>query len=255
MDKPKFKVGDICVTDCPEFPHVHHSVVKITGEDSALHPHYIVKRAAFNTNRELVWLSSECGYFENELILLEDFLSLYAPNSYPAEVEKYAQAVGLLTNKEVPTIVGNPIAEEDIPTKPTNPKDALGIKKAPLHCVPLPPLVELGLAMLEGARKYGCHNYREMGVKASVYFDAVIRHIFAWWEGQDVDEDSGVSHVTKAIACLFVLRDAQLGGKCDDDRPIGNGINYQTINETVAKILEKYPDCKPAFRRKENAKD
>lgn len=133
--------------------------------------------------------------------------------------------------------------------KPSNPKDALGIAKAPLHCVPLPPLYELGLAMMEGGRKYGTHNYRAIGVRASTYFDASMRHIMAWWEGEDTDPDSGMAHITKAIASLFVLRDAQLMGKCQDDRPIKHpeGLDFNRLNEQVATILEKYPDCAEPF--------
>ena len=42
----------------------------------------------------------------------------------------------------------------------------------------------------------------------------------AWWEGEDVDPDSGLSHITKAIATLVVLRDSQINLNVDDDRPI-----------------------------------
>ena len=100
--------------------------------------------------------------------------------------------------------------------KESNPKDAVGIKKAPFSTVPSPVVAEVGLAMLEGALKYGRHNYRAIGVRSSVYFDAALRHLTAWWEGQDVDPDSGLSHITKALACLFVLRDANLIGKLVD---------------------------------------
>ncbi|GAF71532.1 unnamed protein product, partial [marine sediment metagenome] len=34
-------------------------------------------------------------------------------------------------------------------TKPTNPKQALGIKKVPTHCIPSGPMLEAGLAMME----------------------------------------------------------------------------------------------------------
>lgn len=127
--------------------------------------------------------------------------------------------------------------------KPTNPKDALGIKKAPLSCVPLPVLMELGIGMLEGACKYGRHNYRSIGVRASVYFDAVCRHLFAWWEGEDLDPDSGMPHVVKAMACLAVLRDAQIQGQYTDDRPPVSPEGWmQELNAKAAAILERYPD-------------
>ena len=48
--------------------------------------------------------------------------------------------------------------------KPTNPKDALGIKKAPLSTLPTGPMYEVALAMLEGARTYGRHKYRRKDI-------------------------------------------------------------------------------------------
>lgn len=75
-------------------------------------------------------------------------------------------------------------------SKPTNPKDAFGIKKASLSCVSSPVLMELGIAMQEGACKYGRHNYRVIGVRGSVYYDATLRHLMSWWEGEDIDPDS-----------------------------------------------------------------
>jgi hypothetical protein len=80
-------------------------------------------------------------------------------------------------------------------------------------------LAEIGVAMLEGAQKYGRHNWRKTGVCASTYYDASLRHLMAWWEGETIDPDSGLPHITKAIASLVVLRDAQLHLQCEDDRP------------------------------------
>jgi len=137
-------------------------------------------------------------------------------------------------------------------TKPTNPKDALGIKKVPFHCVPCGPLMELGLAMMEGGRKYGSHNYRSVGVRSSVYYDAVIRHLMAWWEGEDIDPDSGVFHIIKAIACLFVLRDSMLMGNCEDDRPLKypEGLDISQLNKQAEEIIQKYPYCVKPFTEK-----
>lgn len=132
--------------------------------------------------------------------------------------------------------------------KPSNPKDACGIKKAPMSCVPLPVLMELGLGMMEGGAKYGRHNFRVIGVRASVYFDAACRHLFAWWEGEDLDPDSGMPHIVKAMACLAVLRDAQIQGQCTDDRPPRSPEGWvANLNSKAAFILEKYPNPLPPY--------
>jgi hypothetical protein len=158
-------------------------------------------------------------------------------------------------------------------TKPSNPKDALGIMKVPASTLSAPVSSEVGIAMLEGALKYGRHNYRAIGVRASVYYDAVVaRHMALWWEGEDEDPDTceaapegedtgfyngegkpvlrgtGLSHITKAIAGLFVLRDAMIQGKFIDDRPPRSAPGWQTKhNKMVKALLKKYPTAVPPY--------
>lgn len=128
-------------------------------------------------------------------------------------------------------------------SKPSNPKDAMGIKKVPMSCVSAPVIAEIGLGMMEGAMKYGRHNYRVIGVRASVYYDAVMRHMMAYWEGEDIDPDSGLPHVSKAMASLAVLRDAQIQGNCTDDRPPrAAGQWMQELNAKAAALVDKYPE-------------
>jgi hypothetical protein len=137
--------------------------------------------------------------------------------------------------------------------KPTNPKDAVGIAKVPVSCIPMTVLGELGLALMEGARKYGRANWRKSGVRYSVYYDAVWRHMGAWWEGQDLDPDSGRSHLVKAIASLTVLLDSIQFGNAVDDRPIRpTDQDWMTkLNAGAAELLKRYPECKPPCTEKD----
>lgn len=138
-------------------------------------------------------------------------------------------------------------------TKPTNPKDALAIKKAPLSTLPTGPMYEVALAMLEGARKYGRHNYRVMGVKASVYYDAAMGHLTSFWEGENIDPASGIHHLGKAMACLVVLRDSMMMENWIDDRPPrypNNPTELMRDNPIVGIILKKYPDCVEPYTEK-----
>lgn len=131
--------------------------------------------------------------------------------------------------------------------KETNPKDAVGTSRVPmLSVLPLRVLSGVALALLEGARKYGRHNYRRVGVRASVYMDAAGRHLSAWWEGEDIDPDSGLSHIDKAIASLVVLRDCMHAGNWVDDRPPRAVEWMAEANARAKAIVEKYPDAKPA---------
>lgn len=158
-------------------------------------------------------------------------------------------------------------------TKPSNPKDALGINKVPYSTISQPVMAEVGVAMLEGALKYGRHNYRAIGVRASVYFDAgAARHMALWWEGEDEDPDTcelapegqdtgvyngdgkavipgtGLHHITKAIAGLCVIRDAMIQGKFIDDRPPKSPKGWQNaMNKKVKALNKKYPNAVPPY--------
>jgi hypothetical protein len=140
--------------------------------------------------------------------------------------------------------------------KLSNPKDVFGVKKAPMSTVSAVVLAEIGVAMAEGAAKYGRHNYRAVGVRSSVYYDATMRHLMAWWEGEDIDPESGMSHIVKAITSLVVLRDAQLFGMATDDRPPAC-IGFQArLNELTAEILARHADKHPHhYTQKETGAD
>lgn len=151
---------------------------------------------------------------------------------------------GRLEGKDQPdrptqAAVGHPNA------KPSNPKQGFGVQKYAVSTVSAPVLAEWSLGMLEGALKYGRHNYRLAGVRASVYYDATMRHLTAWWEGEDYDPDSkaNLHHISKAIASLSVLRDAMIMDKFKDDRPPKPPADWQkNINESVKKLLAAFPN-------------
>lgn len=140
--------------------------------------------------------------------------------------------------------------------KDTNPKDIIGMKKAPISTLSCAVLYEMGLGMLEGARKYGRHNYRVLGVSATIYYDAAMGHLMDWWEGEDIDPDSGLSHVIKAMTALAVLRDSMLMGNWIDDRPLRNPnkLYKKYFNPKAQEIIKKYPDYVVSFLEKDKKK-
>jgi hypothetical protein len=105
------------------------------------------------------------------------------------------------------------------PLPDTNPKTAFGVQKAPLHLIPPPALLAVAGVMGLGAKKYGPYNWREHAVSASVYQAAAMRHLLAWWSGEDLDPESGQSHLAHAMACCAIVLDAAAVGKLNDDRP------------------------------------
>jgi hypothetical protein len=107
------------------------------------------------------------------------------------------------------------------------PTDTLGFKVnvsidsgTPFHVLPWRVVMEMALGMMEGGRKYGRHNYRKVGVRASVYYDATMRHLADWMAGKPIDHESGLSHLSKALSSSQVLLDSMVKGNWVDDRPI-----------------------------------
>lgn len=76
--------------------------------------------------------------------------------------------------------------------------------------------------MLNGALKYGRSNFRVEPVRASIYHDALLRHMAAWFDGEETDPDDGVPHLAAALANLAILADAQVHGTLIDDRNTGD---------------------------------
>lgn len=141
-------------------------------------------------------------------------------------------------------------------TKPSNPKDAVGIRKVPMSVLPLPVMYEAALGMLEGALKYGRHNFRAIGVRASVYYDAARRHMDAFWEGEDIDPASGLSHIAKAISSLVVLRDSMIRGNWEDDRPPASAPGWmEDMNKHAARLLDLYPNPPAAHTEKRDGQN
>jgi hypothetical protein len=104
-------------------------------------------------------------------------------------------------------------------TKPTNPKDRIAGSKLSMGLVPDVARIALALAFTEGAVKYGRFNWRVAGVRASVYRDAMERHMVKWWNGQDKDPATTVHHLANMMACCAIILDAELYGMLNDDRP------------------------------------
>lgn len=55
-----------------------------------------------------------------------------------------------------------------------------------------------------GAAKYNAHNWT-VGIRYRRIFSALLRHLWAWWRGQQIDEESGHHHLAHAMCCLMFL--------------------------------------------------
>lgn len=69
-----------------------------------------------------------------------------------------------------------------------------------------------------GAEKYAPRNW-EKGMLWSRPFDALMRHLTAWWDGEKKDADTGYSHLWHAGCCIVFLIAYEIRGVGQDDRP------------------------------------
>ena len=83
----------------------------------------------------------------------------------------------------------------------------------------LPPelLEETAKVLTFGAQKYSAHNWAQ-GASWSRYFSAMMRHMWAWWRGEDNDPETGFSHLAHAACCLSFLIAYQRRSLGEDDR-------------------------------------
>lgn len=69
-----------------------------------------------------------------------------------------------------------------------------------------------------GAQKYGARNW-EAGMSWSRPFGALMRHMWAWWRGEQLDDETGKSHLWHAACCLMFLMAFEARKAGTDDRP------------------------------------
>lgn len=119
-----------------------------------------------------------------------------------------------------------------------NPKTAFGLKKPAMSSVPPVALLHLMGAMKDGRRKYGLMNWRAKPVSASIYYDAAMRHLMAWYEGEEVAEDSGVHHLGHVMGCMAIILDARASGTLIDDRA-----DKGEFVRVMKEMIEKYDEA------------
>jgi len=85
--------------------------------------------------------------------------------------------------------------------------------------LPVRPLINTSVIFAYGSRKYADYNWKKGdGLKQSRVYAALLRHLFAWYSGEDRDKESGRDHLAHATCCLLMLYDLSLDRPNSDDR-------------------------------------
>ena len=93
--------------------------------------------------------------------------------------------------------------------------------KTPWHLMPPDALNQIAQVLAFGATKYGDRNW-EKGMNWSRPFSALMRHMWAWWRGEDRDPETGLSHLAHAGCCILFLLSYEGRAHGTDDRPYGS---------------------------------
>jgi len=112
-------------------------------------------------------------------------------------------------------------------------KSAESASKPRLDLLPPPAIEAIAEVLTFGASKYGANNWCR-GARWGRYYAALLRHIFAWYRGQDLDPETGLSHLAHAACCLVFLMEYQRNGWGADDRFRGpDGEQFQKSDGNV----------------------
>ncbi len=86
-------------------------------------------------------------------------------------------------------------------------------------------LIDIASVFMKGAKKYGRNNWMHDAdeTKWSRTYDSTLRHIFAFWDGENNDIETGKSHILHAICQLMILHYSIKNKQGIDDRGLYNG--------------------------------
>jgi len=90
--------------------------------------------------------------------------------------------------------------------------------KPDFSLIPLVTLEEEARVWMYGAKKYAAHNWMK-GMPWSVPLACALRHIAAWQAGEDIDSESGQTHLAHAMCNLRMLMLYTNTYPEGDDRP------------------------------------
>lgn len=103
----------------------------------------------------------------------------------------------------------------------------LGVKndegKLRWSLVPLDAMREVVRVLMGGADKYAPDNWVHVEDARRRYFDAAVRHLTEWYDGERNDPEWGLHHLAHASCCTLFLLALSLRGSIDDeasDEPI-----------------------------------
>jgi len=103
--------------------------------------------------------------------------------------------------------------------------------------LPVKPLEQIANIYTYGANKYDDNNWRS-GMQWGRVFAATMRHLWTFWRGEDLDQESGLPHLAHAaFGCLTLLEYMETHRELDD----------RVVASTTRKKRIPYPGAATAL--------
>lgn len=115
-------------------------------------------------------------------------------------------------------------------------KPTKGVKydqgKNRVDLIPVECLIGLAKIYTMGAKKYSENGWKD-GMEWNRIYGAILRHLFAFWCGEDRDKESGLNHLLHAAWGCFTLYWYWLYDKGTDTRWVGKEEQESTIDNCM----------------------
>lgn len=108
--------------------------------------------------------------------------------------------------------------------------------KPQFDLIPTRSLEDLVAVYTMGAKKYPPHNWRQ-GMAWSRVFAATMRHLWAFWRGEETDQESGLPHLAHAGYGIFTLLEYSKNHRNWDDRE-----DRQAEQKAASATLRGWPE-------------
>lgn len=108
--------------------------------------------------------------------------------------------------------------------------------KTQFHLLPSDGLSELAKVYMAGASKYAPYNW-ERGMAWSRCYNSLLRHLYAYWDGERNDKESGLHHMAHATWNALALLVYSIRGIGIDDRKTATIAAQESISTSITGLL------------------
>jgi len=71
--------------------------------------------------------------------------------------------------------------------------------------LPVGTVTQIIKVLMFGSAKYSDNNWKKVDMLKQRYYNALMRHINAWWEGEKLDPETNMHHLAHAGCCILFL--------------------------------------------------